>query len=153
MVLEEREVISRELARGRNPRFIARVLGRHHSSVYEEVRNNGGPEEYRAVDAQARADRLRSRPRERKLISSEKLHDAVNDGFEKQWSPEQISKRMVQDHPEEKEMRISHETIYASLYLQARGELRTRLKIASRTGRTRRVDRSRAGVVRGGSSV
>ncbi len=90
LVLEEREVISRELARGRNPRFIARVLGRHHSSVYEEVRNNGGPEEYRAVDAQARADRLRSRPRERKLVSSEKLHDAVNDGFEKQWSPEQI---------------------------------------------------------------
>jgi transposase, IS30 family len=150
LVLEEREVISRELARGRKPRFIAGVLGRHHSSVYDEVKKNGGPEGYRAVDAQARADRSRSRPKERKLVASGKLHDAVNDGFGKQWSPEQISRRMVQDHPEEKGVRISHETIYETLYLQARGELRTRLRTALRTGRTRRVDRSRASVVRGG---
>jgi IS30 family transposase len=77
------------------------------------------------------------------------LHDAVNSGLEKKWSPKQISKRLRQDFPDDDTMRVSHETIYQSLYLQARGELRTQLKIALRQGRTRRVNRSRATVARG----
>jgi IS30 family transposase len=73
----------------------------------------------------------------------------VNDGLTQHWSPRQISRRLRVDHPDDETMRISHETGYECLYLQARGQLRTQLKIALRKGRTRRVNRSRPMVVRG----
>jgi transposase, IS30 family len=73
----------------------------------------------------------------------------VNSGVEQKWSPKQISKRLRQSFPDDDTMRVSHETIYQCLYLQARGELRTQLKIALRQGRTRRVSRSRTAVARG----
>ena len=75
------------------------------------------------------------RPKDRKLETSPRLHDAVNEGLHQKWSPEQISKRLKADHPDDPEMRVSHETIYECLYLQARGALRTALKIALRQGR------------------
>ena len=68
----------------------------------------------------------------------------VNRGSQAKWSPEQISARLVVVHPDDPEMRVSHETIYQSLYLQARGALRTELILALRQGRARRVNRSRA---------
>jgi IS30 family transposase len=77
------------------------------------------------------------------------LHDAVNEGLAQKWSPRQISQRLQRDYPDDEDMRVSHETIYYCLYLQARGELRTQLKLALRTGRTRRVDRSRMSATRG----
>ena len=77
------------------------------------------------------------------------MHDEVNAGLEQKWSPRQISRRLRQDFPTDNTMQVSHETIYESLYLQARGELRTQLKLALRQGRTRRVTRSRATVARG----
>ena len=148
---EEREIISREL--GRNPdcstRFIGKLLGRHHSTIAREVERNGGAEEYRAVDAQRRADENLRRPKDRKLESSQRLHNAVNDGLQEKWSPKQISQRLHEEHPEDSEMHVSHETIYECLYLQGRGELRTQLKIALRQGRTRRVNRSRVSSTRG----
>jgi IS30 family transposase len=73
----------------------------------------------------------------------------VNEGLEHNWSPEQISIRLDKDHPDDPEMHVSHETIYQTLYLQARGELRTELKLALRQGRARRVPRSRASLSRG----
>ncbi|MGI8305774.1 IS30 family transposase [Saccharopolyspora hattusasensis] len=146
---EEREIISRELCRDRSARFIAKVLGRHHSTIAREIDRNGGAKEYRAVDAQRRAEDNLRRPKERKLVSSTRLHDAVNDGLQEKWSPKQISERLREDHPDDAEMHVSHETIYECLYLQARGELRTQLKIALRQGRTRRVNRSRATSTRG----
>ena len=148
---EEREIISRELSR--NPecstRYIGKLLGRHHSTIAREVDRNGGVREYRAIEAQRRADDNRLRPKERKLEALPRLHDAVNDGLREKWSPKQISERIREDHPDEPEMRVSHETIYECLYLQARGELRTQLTLALRQGRTRRVDRSRATSTRG----
>ena len=90
-----------------------------------------------------------ARPKARKLESSRRLHDAVNDGLKQKWSPQQISKRLEVEYPDDEEMRVSHETIYESLYLQARGELRTELKIALRTGRARRVPRDRTQVTKG----
>jgi transposase, IS30 family len=148
--LEEREVISRELCRGAaSARSIGKLLGRHHSAVSREIANNGGRDGYRAVDAQRRADELRVRPKERKLATCRRLHDAVNDGLAQKWSPHQISKRLRVDYPADEDMRVSGETIYECLYLQARGALRTELKLALRTGRTRRVDRSRTAVSRG----
>ena len=132
---EEREIISRELSRGRKARYIGKLLGRHHSTIYDEIDRNGGAANYRAVDAQRRAEDNRARPKDRKLETSPRLHDAVNEGLHQKWSPEQISKRLKADHPDDPEMRVSHETIYECLYLQARGALRTALKIALRQGR------------------
>jgi IS30 family transposase len=146
---EEREIISRELAKGRSGRSIARVLGRHHSSVCDEINRNGGPLAYRAVEAQQRSEQMRGRPKPRKLEAVPRLHDEVKSGLEKEWSPEQISHRLELDHPDDLEMRVSHETIYECMYLQARGELRTDLRVALRSGRTRRVPHSRAAVTRG----
>jgi IS30 family transposase len=146
---EEREIISRELSQGQKPRHIAKLLGRHHSTIYDEIERNGGASDYRAVDAQRRAELNRPRPKERKIEASPRLHDAINDGLRQKWSPEQISKRLREDHIDDAEMRVSHETIYECLYLQARGELRTELTVALRQGRTRRVNRSRATVTRG----
>jgi len=146
---EEREVISRELAQGRSTRDIGRILGRHHSAISGEISRNGGQDDYRAVVAQERCEKMRLRPKSRKLESCPRLHDAVNEGLKQKWSPQQISKRLVKDHPDDPGMRVSHETIYECLYLQARGELRTDLKVALRSGRARRMPRSRAAVGRG----
>ena len=152
LTVEEREEISRELGRGgglASARAIGRLLGRHHSTIAREIARNGGSQDYRAVEAQARCDENRLRPKTRRLEFSQRLHDAVNDGFAEKWSPRQIGERLRVDHPDDPEMRVSHETIYECLYLQARGELRTRLKLALRRGRTQRVNRSRPTVARG----
>ena len=147
--IEEREIISRELSCKRSARFIGMLLGRHHSTISREIGRNGGSGRYRAVDAQVRCEALRARPKPRRLEASARLYDAVNDGLTQHWSPRQISRRLRVDHPDDETMRISHETVYECLYLQARGQLRTQLKIALRKGRTRRVNRSRPMVVRG----
>jgi len=89
-----------------------KILDRHHSTITREVDRNGGRQEYRAVDAQRRADGNRPRPKARKLETSQRLHDAVNDGLREKWSPKQISERLREDHPDDPEMHVSHETIY-----------------------------------------
>lgn len=152
MRAEEREIISRELARDENVsmRFLGRLLGRDFSGIAKEIKRNGGRSGYRATVAQERCDALRARPKARKLETSRRLHDAVNEGLRRRWSPWQISRRLKRDHPEDLEMRVAHETIYECLYLQARGELRTQLKLELRSGRTRRVSHSRSSQVKGG---
>jgi IS30 family transposase len=82
---DEREVISRELAKDESFRGIGRILGRDHSIVSREVNRNGGREAYRAVAAQSRASACRVRPKSRLLESNTALHDVVNDGGVK-WS-------------------------------------------------------------------
>jgi transposase, IS30 family len=149
IVAEEREVISRELAVGHSYRCIGRLLKRDHTVISREVARNGGRSAYRAIPAQRQAEDNRARPKQRVLEANAELHDAVNTGLEQKWSPKQISKRLRQEFPDDDTMRVSHETIYQCLYLQARGELRTQLKIALRQGRTRRVNRSRITVARG----
>jgi IS30 family transposase len=127
------------VATGLSNREIARRIGRHHSCVSREISSNGGRGIYSAADAHERAAALRARPKARKLESRQQLHDAVNDGLREKWSPQQISKRLELEFPDDPEMRVSHETIYESLYLQARGELRAQLELALRSGRARRV--------------
>ena len=75
------------------------------------------------LPAQERYESLKARPKERKLVASSRLHDAVNEGLEQKWSPEQISARLDEEYPDDPEMNVSHETIYQTLYLQAKGEL------------------------------
>ena len=77
------------------------------------------------------------------------MHDEVDRGLRLKWSPEQISARLVVAHAGDAEMRVSHETIYQSLYLQARGVLRTELTLALRQGRARRVSGSRVSCSKG----
>lgn len=148
---QEREIISRELARDPNVtvRYLGRLLGRDFSGIAKEIARNGGRADYRATAAQERCDSMRARPRLRKLERSQQLHDVVNEGLAQKWSPQQIAKRLKADHPEDLELRVSHETIYECLYLQARGELRTQLKQALRSGRTRRVGHDRTPQPRG----
>jgi IS30 family transposase len=149
LVAEERESISRGIAAGDSFRAIGKLLNRDHSVVSREVERNGGRSAYRVIPAQQRADEQRARPKPRLLEANTVLHDVVNAGLKQDWSPKQISKRLREDYPDDDTMRVSHETIYECLYLQARGELRTRLKIALRQGRTCRVSRSRTAVARG----
>jgi transposase, IS30 family len=149
LTADEREVISRELAKGGSTRAIGRLLGRDHTVVCREVARNGGRRCYRAVSAQRRAQAHRTRPKPRLLATNRRLHDEVNSGLAKRWSPRQISRRLRVDFPGEQTMQVSAETVYQTLYLQARGELRTQLTLALRRGRTRRVPRSRPAVARG----
>ena len=126
------------VARGESFRDIGRVLSRHHSVISREVDRNGGRDEYRSRSASERAVLQRARPKVRKLEDDERLHDVVAEGLTARWSPRQISERLVVDFPDEPEMRVSHETVYETLFVQARGECRTQLKLALRSGRTRR---------------
>jgi len=139
LTAEEREEISRGVAAGESGRVIARGLGRHYSVVNREVARCGGRPGYRAGAAQTLARARARRPKPRKLVTDRRLHDAVAAGLAVAWSPRQIGARLRAEHPEDEAMRVSHETIYQALYLQARGELRTQLRLALRTGRTRRV--------------
>jgi len=141
--LVDREEISRGLALGWSSRLIGREIGRHHGVVAAEIARNGGREAYRAVRAEVRAVTLRVRPRDRKLVANRVLHDEVNRGLAQSWSPWQISRRLRRDHPGVEAMQVSHETIYECLYLQAKGELRTELKLALRRGGVRRVAHDR----------
>jgi len=147
--VEEREIISRELAGGSSCRRIGVLLGRDHSVVSREVARNGGRSRYRAIQGQEKAVVGRARPKQRLLERDVRLHDAVGAGLALKWSPRQVSRRLRTDHSGEQTLRVSHETIYQTLYLQAKGELRTQLSLATRRGRTRRVNRSRTEVTRG----
>ncbi|WP_164719475.1 IS30 family transposase [Actinomyces howellii] len=95
-----------------------------------------------ARHAQARA--ARARPKARVLDSNDQLRALVVQGLRQRWSPQQISRRLAADHPERDDLRVSHETIYQSLYVQGRGTLRAELgrHYRLRTGRSRRVPRS-----------
>ncbi len=92
--------------------------------------------------AQECADRDRGRPKERVLVANKRPHEAVRDGLGDKSSLRQVSRRLPEQLPADQTLRVSPEMIYQTLYVQARGELRTRLGLALRRGRTRRVNRS-----------
>jgi transposase, IS30 family len=140
---EERERISRGVAAGESARSIARALGRAPSTVCREIRAGGGRQRYRAIGAERRAERQARRPKASKLSLCPALVAEVERGLELGWSPEQISARLRLEFPDDQRMRISHETIYLSLYVQSRGELRRQLTAQLRTGRSTRRARGR----------
>jgi IS30 family transposase len=141
--LTEREEIACGLERGESMRAIGRRIGRPASTISREIALNGQPgRPYRAVAAQAAAETRRRRPKPRKL-AHEPLRVRVQQGLEKRWSPAEISARLKVDFPDDESMRISHETIYQSLFVQARGELRKELTRRLRTGRALRKPRKR----------
>jgi transposase, IS30 family len=140
---EERAQIAARLELDQGVREIAAVLGRSPSTISREIARNGGRARYRSLRAEQRAQRCARRPKATKLSGRPRLLAAVEEGLEGFWSPEQISARLKHDHPDDEEMRISHETIYRSLYVQSRGELRWQLSKKLRTGRRTRRARGR----------
>jgi transposase, IS30 family len=140
---EERERISRGIAAGESARAIARALGRAPSTVCREIRAGGGRRRYRAIGAERRAQRCARRPKATKLSLCPALVGEIERGLALGWSPQQISARLRVEFPDDPRMRISHETIYLSLYLQSRGELRRQLSAELRTGRSTRRQRGR----------
>jgi len=140
----EREEISRGLRVGESLRRIAAGLGRSPSTVSREVAGNGGRRPYRAHQAEARAAARARRPRPAKLARNRALRRIVERLLVERWSPQQIAWQLRHDHPHESEMRVSHETIYQSLFVQGRGALRAELTRCLRTGRARRRPAGRA---------
>ena len=139
--LAEREEISRGLAAGEPVREIARRLGRAPSTVCREVAANGGGGRYRACAADRRAVRLMRRPKPAKLARCPRLREAVESKLELRWSPQQIAAWLRISYPDDPEMRVSHETIYLSLFVQSKGALRQELARYLRRGRARRRPR------------
>jgi IS30 family transposase len=123
----EREEISRGLAAGESLRVIAGRLARAPSTVSREVARNGGRPIYRACRADRAAVSNMRRPKVAKLAQCPRLREAVEAKLELRWSPQQIASWLVLEFPDDAEMRVSHETIYLSLFVQSRGALRTEL--------------------------
>ena len=134
----EREEISRGMQAGISCRAIARQVGRSPSTVSRDVAAGGGRARYRAWRADARACRRARRPKPPKLVSCGRLRREVERRLLQRWSPQQISARLRTDFPDDLSMRISHETIYQSLFVQGRGALRSELTRCLRTGRAHR---------------
>lgn len=148
LTLAEREEISRGIAAARSMRLMARLLGHSPSTVSREIKRNGGYDRYRAADADKNAWRRARRPKRCKLANNPQLRWAVVSKLELNWSPEQIAGWLKRAYPENESCRVSHETIYRSLYVQARGVLKKELLQHLRSKRTMRRPR-RAGDKRG----
>lgn len=131
----EREEISRGLARGDSGRAIASRLKRPASTVSREVARNGGRERYRASKAERRAWREAKRPKSRLLSTNAHLRDVVANKLQQDWSPEQVSGWLLRCYPNDGTMRVSHETIYRTLFVQAKGALKKELVAHLRSNR------------------
>jgi len=149
LTLAEREDISRGIASGCSMRLIAQHLSRSSSTVSREVGRNGGRTQYRANEADSQAWQSALRPKVCRLVLHDKLRTLVASKLILDWSPEQISGWLKQSHPNDESLRVSHETIYRTLFLQARGALKQELVRHLRS--QRRIRRSRHSRVHGHS--
>jgi transposase, IS30 family len=151
--LREREEISLGLSTGESLRSIGRRLARAASTISREVAWSGSRMGYRAWRAEVEAIERGRRPKPCKLAGDARLRVEVERGLRALWSPQQIAARLVRDYPDELAMRVSHETIYRTLFVQGRGALRKELTACLRSGRAQRrprlrLERSGAGRLR-----
>ncbi len=135
LTLAEREEISRGLVAERSIRSIASSLGRDPSTVSREIDRNGGYRRYRAARAEKRAWKEALRPKPCKLAVHPCLRQAVERKLKHNWAPEQIAGWLKRTYPDNEAYHVSHETIYRSLFVQARGVLKKELIKHLRTGR------------------
>ena len=126
-------------------RTIASRIGKDVSTVSREVRRHSIDGRYLPYQADREAAVARARPKQSKLVQNTVLRAEVEEGLSRKLSPEQISHRLRRDFPDDESMRVSHETIYQALYFQARGGLKTEVKQALRSGRTRRKPHRKEG--------
>jgi IS30 family transposase len=139
--MSEREEIRAGVERGETFTAIACSINRAVSTVSREVAANGGRDGYRAWQAHRDAGRQARRPKNPKLVG--RLAAVVTEWLEEWWSPEEIARRLRLEFPDDPMMWVSHETIYQSLFVQGRGELRRELHRCLRSGRAQRRPRSR----------
>ena len=139
--LAEREEISRGVVAGRSLRAIAASLERAPSTVSREINRNGGKRHYRANQADAAAWDRAHRPKTCKLAGNRALARIVANQLQLEWSPRQIAGWLKRTYPDDETYQVSHETIYRTLFIQARGALKKELLQYLR--RTRRMRRSR----------
>ena len=139
--LAEREEISRAVVAGHSIRSIATQLGRAPSTISREIKRNGGQECYRASQADQSAWDRGRRPKTGKLAQNRALARIVAGKLQLQWSPEQVAGWLKRTYPDDTSRQVSHETIYRSLFIQARGALKKELVAHLR--RTRVMRRSR----------
>ena len=147
--LTEREEISRGLAVGETMRCIAARLERAPSTVCREVASNGGRHGYRATVAHRASRHRAQRPKPAKLASNHQLRKVVEEMLELWWSPVQISGWLIDEYGDDEEMRVSHETIYQTLFVQGKGALRKELWRCLRTGRATRRPQGRPASTKG----
>jgi IS30 family transposase len=143
--LQDRLAIADGLRAGSTLTAIADGIGKHTSTVSREVRQRSIGGLYLPYQANNAAAADRARPKQSKLVTNQKLRQAVDDGLSLRHSPEQISHRLVKDFPDDESMRVSHETIYQALYFQARGGLKREVTQSLRTGRARRKPHRKEG--------
>ena len=141
LTLAEREEISRALVAGDSIQSIASRLSRAPSTICREIKRNSGPGGYRAIHADQLAWDRAQRPKVCKLVEQRMLARIVADKLQLEWSPEQIAGWLRRAYPDNEDYHVSHETIYRSLFIQARGALKKELLEHLR--RTRAMRRSR----------
>jgi IS30 family transposase len=141
----EREEIRAGIERGESDQMIAVRLGRHRSTVWREISNNGGRERYRAFRAHDAAALRARRSRPMWFETRPELWDLVQHKLQVWWSPQQISRWLRIEHPDEPLWWVSHESIYQAIYVQGRGSLRKELAQCLRTGRAKRRPQSKSG--------
>jgi len=141
LTLSEREEISRGIAAGQSIGSIAGSLGRATSTVSREISRNGGRRRYRASKADQAALQRARRPKRSKLARNGQLAQLVASKLQLEWSPQQIAGWLKHTYPHDENYQVSHETIYRSLFIQARGALKKELMQHLRTRRTMRRSR------------
>ena len=136
----EREEIAVLVGQGASDAQIGKKLGRHRATIGREIQRVTGTRRssYRGSAAQGRADDLARRPQIAKLAAHDRLRAEVQARLDLKHSPEQITRRLRVEFPEDPEMWVSPETIYQSIYVQGRGALRRELAACLRTGRALR---------------
>jgi IS30 family transposase len=149
LTLAEREDISRGIASGWAMRVIARDLRRSPSTISREIARHGGRSQYRAGVADQQAWESAQRPKPCRLATHAALREIVAGKLVQDWSPQQISGWLKMEYPNDESLRVSHETIYRSLFIQARGALKQELVQHLRS--KRRIRRSRNSSVHGHS--
>ena len=146
--LGEREEISRGLVAKLSARAIASQLGRAPSTVSREINRNGGCDAYRATRADQNAWDRSLRPKVCKLVMNRPLCRKVESKLRRKWSPEQIAGWLKRERPDDEQSQVSHETIYRSLFIQARGAFKKELQQYLRSKRS--IRRARTSTLKGG---
>jgi IS30 family transposase len=150
--LEQREEIRVGVAAGESDTVIARRIGCHRSTVWRELAVNGGRVRYRAVRADNEAAQRARRPKQGWTIERPQVWAVVQDWLRVEaWSPQQISRRLRREFPDQPEWWVSHEAIYQAIFVQSKPELRKELAACLRSGRVQRYPHGRA--ARGGLGI
>lgn len=147
----ERDEIFKGILEGLSCAKIGEGIGRHRSTIWREIANNGGRENYRPHKADAAAAERARRPRASWVETRPWLWACVQELLRLRWSPEQIAASLREQHPGEPEWWVSHETIYQAIFVQTKPELRKQLAACLRSGRARR--RPRHGTTGSGSTI